>query len=146
MLRLADVLAVDVAATLGVVLADAGPAWPAWIALPANLACVSLLLWLVLTGKLYRVEDMDRAVAAERARGDERVKAAEDRYRVLHERVEAVVTDRDAWRDAHTAEVEARRLAEGASAKLLESTSVTVRLLDALERSLVSGRGEGIRS
>lgn len=143
MLRLAAVLAADVAVSFAAVLADTGAAWPAWIALPANLACVSLLLWLVLTGKLYRAEDMQAAVAAERARGDERVAAEHAQLVQLQDRVDALVADRDAWRVAHTAEVEARRLAEGASAKLLESTSVTVRLLDALERSLVATRGKG---
>lgn len=123
--------------------------WPDWLALPANLGAVALLLWLMLTGRQVRREDVTALLAAERARGDERVaecdaRSAErlaelgKRETMLTDRLDAVIADRNAWREAHHQEVEARHTAEASTAKLLSATDVTVRLLDALERSVVA--------
>lgn len=136
----------------GAVLAADEAPWPSWLALPANLGAVALLLWLQLTGKQYRREDALAMVAAERARGDERVADCEKRnlerladsqkrYEILETRLDAVVADRNAWREAHHQEVQARASAEQATTKLLSATDVTVRLLDALERSVVANQG-----
>lgn len=133
-------------------LADAGDApWPNWLALPANLGAVALLLWLMLTGRQLRREDVDAMLAAERERADERVADCEQRGRerlaeaqarfaLVEQRLDAVVADRNAWREAHHQETLARATAEQSTAKLLSATDVTVRLLDALERSVVAGR------
>lgn len=136
----------------GWVLADESAPWPSWLALPANLGAVALLLWLQLTGKQYRREDALAMVAVERERGDERVADCENRnlerladsekrYQILESRLDAVVADRNAWREAHHQEVQARATAEAATQKLLSATDVTVRLLDALERSVVANQG-----
>lgn len=132
-----------------VIASGAGDSWPTWVVLPTNLGAVGLLLWLQLTGRQMRREDADAMVAAERARGDERVtectaRTAEReaelgrREAMLTDRLDAVVADRNAWREAHHQEVEARRTAEASTVKLLSATDVTVRLLDALERSVVA--------
>lgn len=147
---LATFAAVSVLA--GAVLAADEAPWPSWLALPANLGAVALLLWLQLTGKQYRREDALAMVAVERERGDERVADcekrnqerladAEKRYGILETRLDAVVADRNAWREAHHQEVQARATAEAATTKLLSATDVTVRLLDALERSVVANQG-----
>lgn len=133
-------------------LADQGAPWPDWIGLPANLFAVALLGWLLLTGRLVRREDCDARVQAEVERGDERVAAEQARLgaeveglkgqlTLQTDRVAALVEDRGAWRSAHGEEVVARNHAEFATRELLEATNVTVRLLDALERSVVGKEG-----
>lgn len=145
-------VAVDVVAGGALLLADSAQGnWPAWIALPANLTAVILLLWGWWRGELIRLPVHAAAIASERDHADERVAAAEalaeerlvgmqrelDAHRA---RLEAVVADRDAWRTAHSAEVDARRQSEQAAAKLVEAQGVTVRLLTALER-IMGGHG-----
>lgn len=133
----------------GMILADESAPWPSWLALPANLGAVALLLWLQLTGRQVRREDVERLLTAERTRAEERMKDCEARnqerlverdrlHAALETRLDAVVADRNAWREAHHQEVQARSTAEQATQKLLSATDVTVRLLDALERSVAA--------
>lgn len=135
-------------------LADSAPPgdWPAWIALPANLTAVVLLLWGWWRGELIRKPVHEAALASERAHAAEQVVAARSiaderlagvvrEAEALRARMEALIADRDAWRTAHAAEVDARRQSEQASAKLVEAQGVTVRLLSALERIMGGGTG-----
>jgi vacuolar-type H+-ATPase subunit H len=136
---------------LTALLAEEAAPWPEWVALPANLFAVGLFGYLVLTGRWKRTIDVDATVAAANEAADERVAAAEAlaaekiagagrELTLTRDRLAAVVADRDAWREAHAAEVEARRQSERTSSAALEAQGVTVRLLTALE-SLLAGRG-----
>lgn len=139
-----------VADGVAVLAAEAAP-WPDWIAVPANLFAVGLLGYLVLTGRWKRTIDVDAMIAAVEEAAEERVAAAgrlaaeqvagiHRELALVRERLTSVIADRDAWREAHGAEVEARRQSERTSSAALEAQGVTVRLLTALE-SLLAGRG-----
>lgn len=62
--------------------------------------------------------------------------AQDNRVKALTQRLDAVVADRDAWREAHSEEAGARRAAESATRQLMESGNVTMALLSALKDAL----------
>lgn len=133
------------------VLADQpGDNWPVWIAIPANLFAVALMGWGWWRGELIRKPAHEaevaqvRQLAAQQVAGaeqlaEERKAGVERELAQVLRRMDAVVADRDAWRVAHSAEVDARREAEQAAAKIVEAQGVTVRLLSALE-AIMAGR------
>lgn len=123
---------------------DSGAEWASWLGIPVWIGGLGFVLWLWLTKKIMLVSDHDTALAVERRRADEQVESAELRVSDLQNRIDHLVVDRDAWREAHDAEVEARVAAEKAAAKLLETSDLSVRLLDALTESLrAKGRRVG---
>lgn len=133
---------------------EAAAPWPQWVVLPVQLGALLLLLYLWLSGRLLRKEETERALAAERRAADDRVEgiralaearvaAAEAVTAELRLRVQALVIDRDAWRQAHSAEVEALQHAERASLELMQSSTVTIRLLEAVERMIATEHDPG---
>lgn len=127
-------------------LAAEGPPLPelaGWLGIPVWLGGLAFLLWLLLGGRLVRREDCDArvtaAVQAKQLEWDAEKGQADARLTEMSARLTAVVADRDAWRDAHGAEVEARRAAEHAAGKLMETGNLSLALLDALKTQL--GRG-----
>lgn len=141
---------------------ELGPPWPSWVSVPANLAVVAFLLWALYTGQLIRRADFDAALLKEQQaaasqiasavqlsaeRSDaavmlagERVAGLRGQLELQESRIGLITADRDAWREAHNEEVHARRAAERAATQLLEGTTVTTRLLTALE-NVLAGRG-----
>lgn len=128
-------------------LAETAP-WPQWVAIPANLVGFALLGYVILSGKWVRKEDTDAeltaATKAAEALADERVRGAERVVVELRERLAAVVVDRDAWRQAHQAEVEALQHAERTSAELMQGNQVTVGLMQALGAALGHRRADDL--
>jgi hypothetical protein len=120
------------------VFAETAP-WPQWVAIPANLVGFALLGYVILSGKWVRKEEADAALDAAEKLADERVRGAERVVTEVRERLAAVVVDRDAWRQAHQAEVEALQHAERTSAELMQGNQVTVGLLAALSAALGHG-------
>lgn len=120
--------------------ADAFPEWAGAVGVPLWIGGLGFLLWLWLSGRVMRTTDHQAALAAERQRTDEQVESAELRVADLQNRVEHLVVDRDAWREAHDAEVAARLAAEKAAAKLLDATNVSAKLIDALTKAIPGGR------
>jgi hypothetical protein len=66
--------------------------------------------------------------------------AHDNRVKALQSRLEAVIADRDAWREAHRVEVGARQSAEKATSQLMESSNVSMALLAALKDALAPTR------
>lgn len=62
--------------------------------------------------------------------------AHDNRVRLLTQRLDGVLADRDAWREAHADEAAARRAAETATRHLMESSNVSLGLLAALKDAL----------
>lgn len=117
-----------------------GPEWASWLGVPLWIGGLAFLLWLWLSGRIMLRTDHEAAMTVERQRADEQVEAAELRVADLQNRVDHVVVDRDAWREAHDAEVQARLQAEKAATALLESTNISLALLGALKDAL-GGKG-----
>lgn len=123
--------------------ADTFPEWAGAIGVPLWIGGLAFMLWLWLSGRVMLAKDHQAALALERKRADEQVESAELRVADLQNRVEHLVVDRDAWREAHDAEVAARLAAEKAASKLLEASNVSVKLIDALTKALPPHRRGG---
>jgi hypothetical protein len=127
---------------------------PAWLNLVNGIGALGvtmLVLWLWLNGVLVRGKDVDvrlkerddahaREIELIRSGHADSVTALnlanDNRVKMLTARLDAVVADRDAWREASQEEAAARRAAESATLQLMESTNVTMALLSALKDSL----------
>lgn len=130
----------EVAAALGV---------PVW------LGGFAFLIWLWLKGVIILAKDHDAAMAAARASCDTElaaVKATADvqatnakvRVEALTDRIDHLVVDRDAWREAHREEAMARQAAERAAAALMETGQVSLALLGALKDALAGRPEQGV--
>lgn len=116
------------------------PTWAAALGVPVWLGGAAILIWLLLTRRIVTSGERDDALAALQLAHDAETAEVENRATALTERVEALVVDRDAWRDAHREEAAARRAAEAAAAALMESGQISLALLSALKDALVGGR------
>lgn len=130
------------------------PPLPTWLTLVNGVIggiALGLILWLWLNGTLQRSKDCADRVAAlndshaieitlvQSAHADALTAlnlAHDNRVKLLLARLDAVVADRDAWRDAHNEEAAARRAAESATRQLMESGNIAMELLSALKDSM----------
>lgn len=127
------------------------PGLPQWLTSAGVIGTLILVLGLWIRGTLLRAKDCDarvqelkeshtRELALIRdAHADQLTAlnlAHDNRVKMLTQRLDAVVADRDAWRQAHSDEAEARRVGEHVNSQLMESTNVTMALLSALRESL----------
>jgi len=134
-------------------LADAPfPEWAAALGVPVWLGGLAFVLWLWLGGKVVLSTDRDRALAdhrtscdaelaAVRGEADSKVGHTTRALERLQDRIDHLVVDRDAWREAHREEVRARQAAERAAAALMETGQISLALLSALKDAL-AGRPE----
>lgn len=67
-------------------------------------------------------------------------KAAELARLLIEQRLEAVIADRDAWRLAHSEEVDARRASEQATRNLMDVGQISLALLQALRDTVADRR------
>jgi hypothetical protein len=123
-----------------------------WLGIPAWILGIGTVLVLWLRGVIMltsdhrgTVEAQKAACAAEvaaiRSETDARIREIERRADALQDRNEHLVSDRDAWRDAHHEETRARQAAERAAAALMETGQISLALLGALKDAL-AGRPE----
>ena len=112
------------------------PAWAGALGVPVWLGGLAFVLWLWLGGKVTRTSDCDATVAALAKSHATELAEVEARAAVLENRVEALVVDRDAWREAHREETRARQAAEKAAAALMETGQISLALLSALKDAL----------
>lgn len=90
------------------------------------IAALVTILSLWLRGTLKRSKDCDEQATAAAA-------AAKAQLDAVQTRLDAVVADRDAWREAQREEAEARRAAERMARDMMESTNISLALLSALK-------------
>ncbi len=136
--------------------AEAGPPGAGevieWLGIPAWILGIAtvLVLWLrgiVMLTSDHRTQMADkdetcRAIAtAVKLEADTRVKQVEQRAEVLTDRIDHLVVDRDAWREAQEEQARARQAAERAAAAAMESGQISLALLAALKDAL-GGRHE----
>jgi hypothetical protein len=119
---------------------DTLPEWAAMLGVPVWLGGAAFLIWLLLTRKLVTRAERDEVLEALRVAHDSAMAEVEGRAGALANRVEALVVDRDAWREAHHEETRARQAAEKAAAALMESGQISLALLSALKDALVPAR------
>ena len=117
------------------------PAWAGALGVPVWLGGLAFVLWLWLGGKVQRTTDCDATVAALAKAHTAELAEVEARAEALQQRVEALVVDRDAWREAHREETRARQAAEKAAAALMETGQISLALLSALKDAL-AGRAD----
>lgn len=99
--------------------------WASWLGVPLWVGGLGLLAWLLLSGRLRRREDCAELIAARTAECDQ-----------LADRLAAVIADRDAWREAAREEADARQASDRAAAQLMDSTNLSVQLLQALQEAM----------
>lgn len=111
---------------------------PEWVGIPTGIAGLGIPLGLWLRGITMLRSDHDAQMAAQAAGYTTQVT-------LLGDRNTALIADRDAWRTAHSAEVDARVAAERAAAAMLEQvkaassqTDLTGKMLSALMAALGS--------
>jgi hypothetical protein len=119
------------------------PAWAGALGVPVWLGGLAFVLWLWLGGKVTRTSDCDARVVALQAAHDAELAEARLKADVLQERVDALVVDRDAWREAHREETRARQAAEKAAAALMETGQISLALLSALKDALAGRPNPG---
>jgi hypothetical protein len=129
-----------------------------WLGIPSGIIGIGLPLLLWLRGTIMLTSDHTRQVAALEAAhatalaecrraADAELTAAQSAaevqrtaeaatMRALQERLDHVVADRDAWRDAQQEEAAARAASERAAAALMEQGQVSLALLGALKDAL----------
>lgn len=124
-----------------------------WLGIPAWIVGLGTVLWLWLRGIVMLTKDHREALDARSTACEERVEAiqseadskvaeVERRVDALQDRLEHVVVDRDAWRDAHHEEARARQAAERAAAALMETGQISLALLAALKDAIGGHRPE----
>lgn len=132
------------------VLGAGGADIPNWVSLPTNVGLAGAVAWAVWTGKLRRAVDCEaekaaliqahaHEIAAATALCDEKLRTAEALRAAAETRLAAVLVDRDRWREAHGASIEALRASEAAGAAAMDSNGVVAKLLTALESALDRG-------
>lgn len=120
---------------------DSFPTWAGALGVPVWLGGLAFVLWLWLGGKVTRTTDCDDRVAALETAHAAEVAEVEARADALQQRVDALVVDRDAWREAHREETRARQAAEKAATALMETGQISLALLSALKDAL-GGRAD----
>ena len=124
-----------------------------WLGIPAWIVGLGTVLWLWLRGVVMLTKDHREALAARseacaaetdaiRSEADSKVAQVERRADALQDRLDHLVVDRDAWRDAHHEEARARQAAERAAAALMETGQISLALLSALKDALGGHRPE----
>lgn len=110
------------------------------LGIPAWVIGLGLALFLILKGTLVLGSDADErtrvATKAATAVAEAEKSQLTIRANELNARLDALIADRNAWRDAHGAEVEARRAAENTAAKLLDTGNLALALLEALKEQV----------
>lgn len=81
----------------------------------------------------------DAELQAVRSDAGSKVAAAEALAAARQDRIEHLVVDRDAWRDAQREEAAARAASERAAAALMEQGQIVLALLSALKEALARG-------
>jgi hypothetical protein len=144
---------VTVVRSVAMLAADAPfPEWAAALGVPVWLGGLAFVLWLWLGGKVVLATDRDKALAdhrtscdaelaAVRSEADSKVATTTAALGRLQDRIDHLVVDRDAWREAHREEVLARQAAERAAAALRDTGQISLALLAALKDAL-AGRPE----
>lgn len=123
-----------------------------WLGIPAWILGIGTVLVLWLRGVIMLTSDHRTALAekdasceavatAVRSEADAKVAEIERRANALEDRVEHLVVDRDAWREAQEEQARARQAAERAAAAAMESGQISLALLAALKDAL-GGRPE----
>lgn len=123
-----------------------------WLGIPAWILGIGTVLWLWLRGVIMLTKDHDAALVekdhaceqistAVRSEADAKVSEIERHNASIRDRLDHVVVDRDAWRDAYEEETRARQAAERAAAAAMESGQISLALLAALKDAL-AGRPE----
>lgn len=118
-----------------------------WLGIPAWILGIALNLVLWLRGVIMLTSDhrdavllaetnCEEKIEAIQSEADSKVAEVERRSATLTDRIEHLVVDRDAWRDAHHEEVKARQAAERAAAALMETGQISLALLSALKDAL----------
>lgn len=124
-----------------------------WLGIPAWIVGLGTVLWLWLRGIVMLTKDhrealdarstaCDAEVAAIESEANARVAQVERRAEDLQDRLDHVIVDRDAWRDAYHEEARARQAAERAAAALMETGQISLALLSALKDALGGHRPE----
>ena len=128
------------------------PEWAAALGVPVWIGGLAFVLWLWISGKVVLTTDRDKALtehrascdaelSAVRSEADSKVATTAAALARLQDRIDHLVVDRDAWREAHREEVLARQAAERAAAALMETGQISLALLAALKDAL-AGRPE----
>lgn len=123
-----------------------------WLGIPAWIVGLGTALFLWLRGVIMLTKDhraqmaakddaCEAIVAAVQSEADSQVTEVERRAKALEDRVENLVVDRDAWREAEQEQARARQAAERAAAAAMESGQISLALLAALKDAL-GGRPE----
>lgn len=144
------------AATVLTLAAEAGPPGAGevieWLGIPAWILGIGTVLVLWLRGVIMLTKDhrdvvaekdasCERTVSAVRSEADAKIAEVTRRADALEDRIEHLVVDRDAWRDAEQEQARARQAAERAAAAAMESGQISLALLGALKDAL-GGRPE----
>lgn len=114
---------------------------PSWlgniIGIPAGVAGIGIPLYLWLSGKVRLSSDVQSELDVVKKSLEDQLTQAktglEEKLKQRDDEIIALRADRDAWRIAQAAEVEARQAASRAAASLLDSASLSNSLLDALK-------------
>lgn len=123
-----------------------------WLGIPAWILGIGTVLFLWLRGVIMLTSDHREAMAekdetceaiaaAVKLDADSRVAEISRRAASLEDRIEHLVVDRDAWREAQEEQARARQAAERAAAAAMESGQISLALLAALKDAL-GGRPE----
>lgn len=103
--------------------------------LVAGLLTPTAVVLLFLTKRIMLPSDCDQRVRQVLDQRDVEREAWDKGMAALEERNAALIADRDAWRAAHKEEAEARAAAERSAAKLMETSNLSVQLLEALQEA-----------
>lgn len=118
-----------------------------WLGIPAWILGIGTVLVLWLRGVIMLTSDHREALAAKdascssivaavKSEADAKVAEVQRRAEALSDRVEHLVVDRDAWREAQEEQARARQAAERAAAAAMESGQISLALLGALKDAL----------
>ena len=126
------------------------PGWPSWLTTTGVIGVLAFVLFLWLSGRLVRPQDVQRQLAELEQAHQSAVasvqlvasaeSAAKDReIALLRERLAALVTDRDEWRAALKEQSDAREFAEKTAEKALDSAKMGAALLDTVRALIEQG-------
>jgi hypothetical protein len=118
-----------------------------WLGIPAWILGIGTILVLWLRGVIMLTSDHRAALAekdenchavteAVKSEANARIAEVERRANALQDRIDHLVVDRDAWREAQEEQARARQAAERAAAASMESGQISLALLAALKDAL----------
>lgn len=114
-----------------------------WLSIPAWVTGLGVPLALWLRGTLLLRSDHDKAMAAQRQTCDAELAAEVQQRKALQDRIDHLVPDRDAWREAHAEAQRALQASERAAAALMETGQISLALLGALKDALAGREKAG---